>query len=99
MNIELISRNDLNSFKSELLVEINQLINSKKSSLTKEFLTGKDVRELLGISTGTLQNWRIRGKLTYSKIDGKIYYAYEDIQKLIEDNKRNSLSKDKDGQV
>ena len=39
---------------------------------------------MLGISPGTLQNLRINGTLTYSKIGGMMYYRYQDIMKLLE---------------
>jgi len=86
MEIEFITKTDLEQLKSELLSEISQLL-SKSSPTFKEFLTGKEVKELLGISTGTLQNYRITGKLYYSKVEGKIFYAYADIQKLINENR------------
>jgi hypothetical protein len=44
---------------------------------------------MLGISPGTLQNLRVNGTLPYAKVGGVIYYAYEDILKVMEENKRN----------
>jgi hypothetical protein len=48
-----------------------------------------DARKLLKISTGTLQNLRVNGTIPYTKIGGVIYYAYNDVLKMIEDNKYN----------
>ena len=53
--------------------------------------TEQDVKDLLGISIGTLRKYRITGKISYTKIDGILYYKYEDVIKLIESNKFNSL--------
>jgi hypothetical protein len=38
----------------------------------------------LGISAGTLQNLRINGTLTPSKVGGTHFYKRSDIQKLLE---------------
>jgi isocitrate dehydrogenase kinase/phosphatase len=44
------------------------------------------VRKLLGISPGTLQNLRINGTLPYTKIGGVLFYDYEEIKLMIEQN-------------
>lgn len=50
----------------------------------KEWLKSYEVRKLLGISAGTLQNLRLNGTLPYTKIGGLMYYRYEEIRKLME---------------
>lgn len=45
------------------------------------------MRKILGISNGTLQNMRINGTITFSRIGGLIFYKYEDIVKLMGENK------------
>ena len=52
----------------------------------KKWLKSSEVRKLLGISTGTLQNLRINGLLSYSKVGGIMFYDYEEIQKLLQGN-------------
>ena len=48
----------------------------------------KDVRKLLGnISAGKLQEMRIKGIISYSRIDGMLLYEYKDIEKLLDNNK------------
>lgn len=42
------------------------------------------VKELLKISTGTLQNLRINGSLSFTRIGGTLYYNYKDIEKMLE---------------
>jgi len=83
MNVELISREDLTAFKNELLTEIKQLIQPGMGQ-TKQWLKSNEVRKLLNISPGTLQNLRINGTLRYTKIGGIIYYKLEDINKVLE---------------
>ncbi|MFY7731308.1 MAG: helix-turn-helix domain-containing protein [Flavobacterium sp.] len=85
MNIELITTDDLEQFKRELLKEIRIMVDSSKiSERAKTWLKGKEVRELLGISIGTLQNLRTNGALPFRKIGGLLYYKYEDILRLMD---------------
>ena len=82
MNVELITRQDLREFKNDLLNEIKQIIKPGQGQ-SKQWLKSVEVRKLLNISPGTLQNLRINGKLRYSKIGGMMYYKLEDIHKLL----------------
>jgi hypothetical protein len=83
MNVELITKEDLKNFKTEMLNEIRQLIRPGQSE-NRQWLKSADVRKLLNISPGTLQNLRINGTLRYTKIGGMMYYKMEDITKLLE---------------
>lgn len=91
MAAQIITTEDLYIFKQELLEDLKELI-SNHSNTPKKWMKSTEVRELLNISPGTLQNMRVNGTLPYSKIGGAIYYAYDDIFKLLERNKRNSDS-------
>lgn len=79
----MITREDLKQFKNELLAEIKQIIASGQGQ-SKQWLKSNEVRKLLKISPGTLQNLRINGMLHYTKIGGMMYYKLDDIQKLLE---------------
>ena len=85
MKVELITKEDLENFKKELFEEIRknrfQLKNTNQEQ--KQWLKSYEVRKLLGISAGTLQNLRINGTLPYTKIGGLMYYRYEDIRNLM----------------
>ena len=77
----------------DLLNALNFLINeiniSKKEEQPQKWLKSSEVKSLLRISPGTLQNLRINGTLTYTKIGGIIFYSYEEILKVMEQNKVN----------
>jgi hypothetical protein len=49
----------------------------------KPWLKGSEVRKLLGISAGSLQNLRITGQLKSAKVGGIHYYRYEDLEHLM----------------
>jgi hypothetical protein len=81
--IELITKEDLKQFKSELLTEIKVLTQPGQGQ-SKQWLKSNEVRKLLNISPGTLQNLRINGTLRYTKIGGMMYYKLDDIHKVLE---------------
>ncbi len=83
MNVELITKEDLKQFKTEMLTELKELIKPGQGQ-SKQWLKSAEVRKLLNISPGTLQNLRINGTLRYTKIGGMMYYKLEDINKLLE---------------
>ena len=86
MALEVLTKEDLQQFKIELLESIENLLQGKKTE-EKLWLRTSEVRKLLNISSGTLQNLRINGTLSYSKIGGTLYYNYKDIQTLLMDYK------------
>lgn len=87
---QLITREDLNEFRELLLSDLTAIINSKPLQ-QKQWLKSNEVRKLLNISAGTLQNLRINGTLTYTKIGGILYFDNSDIEKLLNGNKVNAL--------
>ncbi|WP_439697969.1 helix-turn-helix domain-containing protein [Mucilaginibacter sp. AW1-7] len=84
MQVEILTKEDLKQFKAELVQELKDAFGGNAKPQHKEWLKSNEVRKLLGISPGTLQNLRINGTLTYSKIGGMMYYRYQDIMKLLE---------------
>ena len=82
MATEIITKEDLNEFRHLLLNDIKELVSAKTEQ--KEWLKSPEVRQLLKISPGTLQNLRINGTLRFTKIGSIIYYSQHDIQKLLE---------------
>ncbi len=85
IQIEIISKEDLQQFKNELIEEIRSIIKSEQSE-TKQWLRSKDVRKMLKISPGTLQTLRINETLPFTKVGSIMFYKHEDIVRLL-DNK------------
>ncbi len=90
MAVQIITIEDLNEFRNLLLNDLKEIINSKPQQ-SKQWLKSNEVRKLLNISPGTLQNLRINGTLSYTKIGGIMYYNHADIDKLLNGNKVNTL--------
>ena len=80
--IEVVTKEDLELFKHELIKELSLIINPQKQN-PKEWLRSVEVRKLLNISPGTLQNFRVNGTLTYTKLGSIFFYKYNDILKLM----------------
>ena len=87
MGATIITTEDLMEFKLELLDDIKQLLQNQNGHPAKKWLKSPEVRELLGISPGTLQNLRINGTLPYTKIGGVLYYDYQEIIQVLEQNR------------
>jgi len=83
MNLEIITKEDLKDFKNEMLTEIRQLMQPGQGQ-SKKWLKSNEVRKLLNISPGTLQNLRMNGTLSFTRIGSIIYYKADDINKLLE---------------
>ncbi len=79
---QIVTKRDLLNFGNLLLNEIKNTKTNDTS--TKQWLKSAEVRNILKISPGTLQNLRINGTLKYKRIGGIIYYNYEDIVKMLE---------------
>lgn len=85
MEIEVITREDLQALRSQLLRDIKELLAYKNSS-HKSWLRSSEVRKMLGISAGTLQAFRVSGKLKSTKVGGIFFYRHSDIEKLFDEN-------------
>lgn len=89
MAANIITLEDLQDFKQELLTEFQKLLTQRHTTPTRKWLKSHEIRKLLGVSPGTLQTLRVNGTLPFTKIGGIIFYEYDDIQKMIEENKNN----------
>ena len=89
MAVEIITREDLMSFKHELLNDLRDLLSTTKASQQKKWLKTREVIKMLQISPGTLQNYRINGTVGYTKFGNTIYYSLQEIEQLLEKG-RNS---------
>jgi hypothetical protein len=82
MEIDIVTKKDLQQFKLELLEELKALL-GKDNKAKSEWLRSGEVRKMLKISPGTLQNLRISGKLRSTKVGGMHYYNFDDIENLL----------------
>ena len=89
MSANIITTDDLREFKLDLLEEFKEILQSSDFTKPKKWMKSNQVREMLGISPGTLQNLRLNGTLPFSKIGGVMFYDYDEIISVINDHKVN----------
>ncbi|MBX2956210.1 MAG: helix-turn-helix domain-containing protein [Cyclobacteriaceae bacterium] len=92
MPATIVTPEDLQSLKQELLEEIGKMLAQHGAMPAKKWLKSHEVRKMLAISPGTLQNLRINGTLPFTKIGGVMFYDYEDVRKMLEDHKHVSYT-------
>ena len=88
MPAHIITSEDLMIFKEELIDALKEVLQQPQPQ-QKRWLRSVEVREMLSISPGTLQNLRINGTLPFSKVGGVIYYPLEGILRVLEENLTN----------
>ena len=92
MNAEdLLTKRDLYEFEQRLYSRLGDSGHQKK---LPKYLRTKDVIEMFSLSSSTIQNLRISGKLPYQKIGGSIIYDREEVESALINSpgkiKRNS---------
>jgi hypothetical protein len=87
MAAEIITKDDLNEFRELLLNDFKTLLQGNNPQENAKWLKSYQVKNLLKISPGTLQNLRVNGTIRYTKIGGILYYKQEDIHRLLEGKK------------
>lgn len=88
---QLLTTEDLEVFKNNLLQEMKKIVKELVGNPGKKWLKSFEVKKLLGISPGKLQNLRVNGTLPYTQIGGVILYDYEDIQKMLNAHRKGSV--------
>ncbi|WP_136468530.1 helix-turn-helix domain-containing protein [Flagellimonas onchidii] len=94
MPANILTQEDLEGFKESLLDEIKEILLKNDRITLDRWIKSNAVMNKLGISPGTLQNFRINETIPFSKLGGIIYYDEEEIHKILMDNK-NLFLKDK----
>ncbi len=83
MQDEHITKEDLQQFRFQLINDLKNLIAQHlEKPAVMEWVKSKQVREMLHVSPGTLQNLRIQGKLNPRKVGGSWYYNRKELTDL-----------------
>jgi hypothetical protein len=75
------------ALKEELVQDLRRLLAEQAPKPQKQWLNNKAVRDLLGISAGTLQSMRDNGILPFSRIGRHFYYDPAEIEAVIQRRK------------
>ena len=85
---EPITKADLRQMHLLLINEIREMINSRETKgniAAPEWMRSREIRKILNISAGTLQNLRIQGKIRHKKVMGSYYYKRSDLDMLFKE--------------
>ncbi|MCB4800134.1 helix-turn-helix domain-containing protein [Neotamlana laminarinivorans] len=86
MSVKILTTDDLENFKVELLEDLKELLTTSSQQKPRKWIKSSEVRKLLGVSPGTLQNMRANGTLPYTKFGNLMYYNAELINQMLENN-------------
>ncbi len=87
-----MNRNDLPTVAEFYDLEerlYKRIIDFLQESKPKKWIRTTDVQKILGKPASSIQALRDSGALPYSRIGGTIYYEYDKIMHLLEDNTVN----------
>ena len=87
MNVEVITKEDLQAFRMQLLEDMKSLLKQgRETSLENiEGYKTANVRKILGCSVNKLVSLRVARKIRTKKIGGTVYYNKEDVKRLVEE--------------
>ena len=80
---QLVTIGDLDKFGQKLLQDLKMLMATNSLQSTKRWLKSNEVRKMLKISPGTLQTFRDKGTIPFTKIGGVFYYDATAIDQLL----------------
>lgn len=78
---EIVTLEKFNDFENRIFKELEGL--KQNSTTESRWLKSNDVKELLGISHGKLQDLRDRGLIPFTKLGGVIFYDRNEIEKML----------------
>ena len=64
--------------------KVESVCERQRDTGLKPWLDNQDVCQMLGITKRTLQSYRERGLIPFSRIRHKIFYRPEDVEKLLQ---------------
>ena len=86
---QLVTFDDLHQLRKWIVEDILSTLNVSQQHPGKKWLKSHEVRQMLQISPGTLQNLKNNGVIPYTTI-GKIhFFDYEEIRRLLDSGKMN----------
>jgi len=78
----------------QLSETIENTVRTPKSKLgSEQYLTDKELVKLLKISSRTLQDHRMVGKIPFYRVGGKVLYRVSDIEQFLENCSENKHAK------
>src|SRR5689334_2854317 len=85
MNVELVTKEDLQVLRFQIVGDIKDLLDRGPQGGEGDMrgFRTREVRHLLGCSTGKLKSLCTGGRIRTKKIGGTIYYNKDDVRRLL----------------
>ena len=80
---EIVTLEEFRSFASKVFEDLEEIKAGKSGETKNRWLKSGDVKSLLGVSHGKLQDLRDRGIIPFTKLGGLILYDRKEIEKLL----------------
>lgn|SRR5690554_4147765 len=77
----------------KIKLQLQMLNRSRLDAFRETWIDAQDVMQMMHISPRTLQTYRKKGLLPFSKIRGKIYYKLSSIESLLDNNYSTTYKK------
>lgn len=90
---EIVTLEYFREFEKTILEKLSKLDSKQKEDGFGRWLKSNDVKEMLGISHGTLQQLRDNRTLNYCKMGGIIFYDRLEIEKYLEKSMKRESNK------
>ena len=88
MELTILTRDDLQSLKQEIIDEIKAGFSAASSSLQSDaYLTSEQVCEVLGVSSKQFQKYRTERRIAFSQFGRKIYVRRSDLDRFLESHR------------
>lgn len=73
--------------REEIRVLIDEIKALKNQELRKLVLDDNDLIEILKVSRRTLATYRANGQISFSKVNGRVYYTWDDVSEFLENHR------------
>lgn len=88
MELTILTKEDLQDLRQELIQEIKAGFSAAASSIQSDtYLTSEQVCELLGISSKQFQKYRNERRIAFSQFGRKIYVKRSDLDHFLESHR------------
>jgi hypothetical protein len=84
MPTKVLTQEDLQHFKHELIIEIKKLVNESAVGPHKRWIKAEQVRKILDISSNSLRTLRLNGTFKFCRLGGAVYYDLAHIKELFQ---------------
>ncbi len=89
--IALLQEDELKAYLDDLKLAIEGLNLQQSDSSTPKYYRNKDLKEIFGLSDGTIIKWRKENKIPFTYIDSIYFYPVDEINQLLKNNSNQGL--------